>query len=116
MGLCIVFGLKFGGFVIARFLKFRETNDNGWIWGRFGKYGARGKVFVLFCDSSYVFGFVDSFILYSLICASKSILFKKFEKILQIMCVLRLLVGLLVYVLRIYYRFLLLMRKEIQKS
>ena len=34
-----------------------------------------GDTFVLFCDSSYVFGFVDSFVLYSFICASKSILF-----------------------------------------
>ena len=30
---------------------------------------------MLLFDSSYVFGFVDSFVLYSLICASKRILF-----------------------------------------
>ena len=39
---------------------------------------------------------------------------KKFQKVLQIVCVLRSLVGLLVYVLRRCYRFFLIMRKEIQ--
>ena len=29
MGLCKCLGLKFGGFVIAKFRKFRETKDNG---------------------------------------------------------------------------------------
>ena len=29
MGLCVVFGLKFGLFVIARFRKLRGANDNG---------------------------------------------------------------------------------------
>ena len=32
------------------------------------------NVFVLLFDSSYVFGFFESFVLFSLICASKSIL------------------------------------------
>ena len=70
--------------------------------------------FVLFCHSSYVFGFVDSFVIHSFICASKSFLFIDLENILQIVCVLRLLVGLLVYVLRMCYRFLSIMREEIQ--
>ena len=77
----MLLGLKFGGFVIIRFLKFRETNDNGWFCCIFGKYGAVGNKFVLLCDSSYVFGFVDNFVLYSLICASKSILFIDDENI-----------------------------------
>ena len=29
MGLCMWLGLKFRGFVIAKFRKFRETKDNG---------------------------------------------------------------------------------------
>ena len=81
MGLCTVFGLKFGVLVIARFRKFWETSDNGWFWGRFGICGAVGVVFVLLCSSSYVVGLVDIFVLYSLICASKSILFIDDENI-----------------------------------
>ena len=57
------------------------TNDNGWLWCRFGNWGAVGVVFVLYCDSSYVSGLVDTFVLYSVICASKSILFIDVEKI-----------------------------------
>ena len=38
-------------------------------------------MFVWCCDSSYVFGVVDIFVLYSFICASKSILFIDVEKI-----------------------------------
>ena len=38
-------------------------------------------MFVLFCDSSYVFGFVNNFVLCSFICASKVILFIDVEKI-----------------------------------
>ena len=78
---------------------------------------AVGNGFVLLFESSYVLGFVDSFVLYSLICASRRIFFlmmKIFQKILQIICVLRWLVSLLVYVLRRCYKFLLVMRKEIQ--
>ena len=69
--------------MIAKFLKFRETNDNGWLNWRFGKCGAVGNAFVLFLlfDSSYVLGFVDSFVLYSLICASKKIFFIDDENI-----------------------------------
>ena len=37
-------------------------------------------MFVLCCDSSYVFGVVDIFVLYSFICASKTILFIDEEK------------------------------------
>ena len=36
---------------------------------------------MLFCYSTHIFGFVDSFELYSLICASKSILFIDDENI-----------------------------------
>ena len=42
MGLCVVFGLKFGLCVIARFRKLRGTNDNGWFCGRGGNSGAVG--------------------------------------------------------------------------
>ena len=42
---------------------------------------AAGNAFVLLFDSSYVFGFVDSFVLYSLICASKRIFFIDDENI-----------------------------------
>ena len=34
MGLCVVFGLEFGLFVIARLRKLRGTDDNGWFCGR----------------------------------------------------------------------------------
>ena len=50
---------------------------------------------MLLFESSYVLGFVDSFVLYSLICASRRILFiydGNIQKILQIICVLRWLV------------------------
>ena len=40
-----------------------------------------GDVFLLCRDSSYVFDVVDIFVLYSFICASKSILFIDVEKI-----------------------------------
>ena len=73
MGLCVVFGLKFGLFVIAKFRKFRGTNDNGWFCGGIGICFAVGAVSALFCSSSYVFGLVETFVLYSFICASKSI-------------------------------------------
>ena len=59
MGLCVVFGLKFGLCVIARFRKLRETNDNGWFCGRVGICGAVGVVSTLLCSSLYVFGLVD---------------------------------------------------------
>ena len=66
-----------------------------------------GNAFVLLFASSYVFGSVDSFVLYSLICASERTLFMDDENILkktlQIKCVLRLLVGLLVHVLHMCY-------------
>ena len=39
-----------------------------------------GVSFVLLCDSSYVFGVVDDFVLY-FFCASESILFTEVEKI-----------------------------------
>ena len=45
--------------VRARFLKFRGTKDKGWLWFRLCNCGAVGVVFVLFCESSYVFGVVD---------------------------------------------------------
>ena len=37
--------------VSAIFLKFRGTNDKGWLWFRFCSCGAVGVVFVLFCES-----------------------------------------------------------------
>ena len=90
-----MFGLKFGLCVIARFRKFRGTKDNGWLCGRGGNCGAVGVTSVLLCSSSYVFCLVAIFVLYSFICASRRILLlmmKKFQKILQIVCVLHLLV------------------------
>ena len=53
--------------VRAIFLKFSGTNDKGWLWFRLCTCGALGVVFVLFCESSYVFGVVDSLVLYSFI-------------------------------------------------
>ena len=45
--------------MIARFRKFRGTNDNGWFCGRVGICGAVGVVSKLLCSSLYVFGLVD---------------------------------------------------------
>ena len=67
--------------MIARFGNFRGTNDNGWFCGRFGICGAVGVVTTLLCSSLYVFGLVDTFVLYYFICASKSILLIDDEKI-----------------------------------
>ena len=77
--------------------------------GSFNKFGAVGDAFVFCCDSSYVFGVVYFFVLFSFICASKSILFIDVEKIPKNIAkihVLRLLVCSLVYVLHMCYRFL----------
>ena len=81
MGLCVVFGRKFGLFVIARFRKYLGTNDNGWFCGRVGICGAVGVVSTLLCSSLYVLGLVYIFVLYSFICASKSMLLIDDEKI-----------------------------------
>ena len=81
MGLCVVFGLKFGLFVIARFQMFRGTNDNGWFCGRGGICGAVGVVSILLCSSPYVFCLVDIFVLYSFICPSRSIFLIDDERI-----------------------------------
>ena len=81
MGLCVVFGPKFGLCVIAKFRKLRGTNDYGWFCGRVGICGAVGVVSTLLYSSLYVFGLVDIFVLYSFICASKSILIFDDEKI-----------------------------------
>ena len=81
MGLCVVFGLEFGLFVIARFRKLRGTNDSGWFCGKGGNCGAVGVISTLLCSSSYMFCLVDIFVLYSFICASKSILLIDDEKI-----------------------------------
>ena len=75
MGLCVVLGLKFGLFVIAKFRKFRGTNDSGWFCGRAGICSAVGVVSTLLCSSSYVFGLVANFVLYFFNCASKCIIF-----------------------------------------
>ena len=48
---------------------------------RFGKWGAVGNAFVILFESLYVLEFVDSFVLYSLICASRRILFIDDENI-----------------------------------
>ena len=66
-------------FTSAEFLKIRGTSDSGWLRFKLGSCDAVGNGFVLFCDSSYVFGVVDNFVLYSFICASKSILFVDVE-------------------------------------
>ena len=55
MGLCDLFGLKFGLCVIARFRKLRGTKDNGWLCGRGGNCGAVGVTSMLLCSSLYVF-------------------------------------------------------------
>ena len=46
------------------FLKFRDTNDKGWLCFRLCNCGAAGVVLILFCESSYLFGVVDSLVLY----------------------------------------------------
>ena len=51
----------------AIFLKFRGTNDKGWLCFRFLNCCAVGIEFVLFRDSSYVVGVVDSLVLYSFV-------------------------------------------------
>ena len=82
-------------FTSAKFLKLHGTSDGGWLRFKLGSCGAVGNVFVLLCDSSYVFGVVDNFLLYCFIFASKSILFidvGNIPKNLQKVCVLRLLV------------------------
>ena len=81
MGLCVVFGLEFGLFVIARFRKLRGTNDNGWFCGKCGLCGAVGIFSTLLCSSSYVFCLVDIFVLYSFICPSRIIILIDDEKI-----------------------------------
>ena len=80
MGLCDMFGLKFGLCVIAKFRKFRGTKDKGWLCGRGGNCVAVGVTSILLCSSSYVFCLVAIFVLYSFICASKRILFIDDEK------------------------------------
>ena len=52
MGLCVVFGLKFGLCMIAKFRKLRGTNDNGWFCSRSGNCGAVGVTSILLCSSS----------------------------------------------------------------
>ena len=94
-------GLKFGLCVIAKFRKFRGTRDNGWLCGRGGNCGAVGVISTVLCSSSYVFCLVASFVLYSFMVRLKDfclLMMKKFQKILQIVCVLHLLVYLLVCV------------------
>ena len=81
MGLCDMFGLKFGLCVIARFRKLRGTKDIGWLCGRDGNCGAVGVTSMLLCSSMYVFCVVAIFVLYSLICASRRILLADDEKI-----------------------------------
>ena len=68
-------------FTSAKFLKFRGTSDSGWLRFKPSSRSAVGDVFVLLCDSSYVFGVVDNFVLFSLICPSKNNLFIEVENI-----------------------------------
>ena len=94
-------GLKFGLCVIAKFRKFRGTSDSGWLCGRGGNCAAVGVMSTLLCSSSYVFCLVAIFVLYSFFVRLKEfclLMMKKFQKILQIVCVLHLLVYLLVCV------------------
>ena len=96
-----MFGLKFGLCVIARFRKLRGTKDNGWLCGRGGNCGAVGVTSMLLCSSSYVFCLV-AILYYNLLFVRLEefclLMKKKFQKILQIVCVLHLLVYLLVCV------------------
>ena len=77
-----------------------------------------GAAFVLCCDWSYVFGVDDIFVFYILLFVHLKVfcflMQRKFQKIQQKVCVLRLLVCLLVYVLCMCYRFLSIERKEIR--
>ena len=50
--------------VRAMFLKFRSTNDKGWLWFRLCNCGAVGVVVVLFCESLFVFGVVFFFLMF----------------------------------------------------
>ena len=72
---------EFAMFTSAKLLKFRGTSDSGWLRFKLGGCGAVGNVFVLLCDSSYVFGVVDNFVLSSFICASETVLFIDVENI-----------------------------------
>ena len=67
MGLCIVFGLEFGLFVIAWFRKLRGTNGYGRFCAKYGNCGAVGVISTLLCSLSYVFCLVDICVLYSFI-------------------------------------------------
>ena len=101
MGLCDMLGLNFGLCVIAKFRKFRGTKDIGWLCGRGGNCGAVGVTSTLLCSSSYVFCLVA--ILYYILLFVRPeefclLMMKKFQKILQIVCVLHLLVYLIVCV------------------
>ena len=62
-GECIYLKLKFEGFVSAKLLKLCDTKDDGWLWCRFDNCSSVVDTFIIFCDSSYVFGFVDNFLL-----------------------------------------------------
>ena len=86
MGLCDIFGLKFGLCVIARFRKLCGTKDNGLLCGRGVNCGAVGVTSMLLCSSSYVFCLVAIFVLYSFICASRRFLFIDEEKIHKKSC------------------------------
>ena len=101
MGLCVVFGLKFGLFVIARFRKLRGTNDNGWFCGRGGNCGAVVLLlyyYVLRRTCSVLSLFLCYILLFVRLGVFCLLRMKKFQKILQTVCVLHLLVYLLVCV------------------
>ena len=79
IGLCGYLDLEDMRSVSAMVLKFCGSNDKGWLWFRLCNCGAVSVAFVLFCESSYMFGVVDSLLLYSFIWASKSILINDLE-------------------------------------
>ena len=85
------------------FLKFRGTNDKGWLWFRFCSCGAVGVLVVLFCESSNLFDVVDSlvfvFFYFERLKVFNLLMKRIFQKILQKVCVLRLLVCFSAHVL-----------------
>ena len=94
-------GLKFGLCVIAKFRKFRGTRDNGWLCGRRGNCGAWAlflHCYVLRHMCSVLLLFLCCILLFVRLKEFCLLMMKKFQKILQIVCVLHLLVYLLVCV------------------
>ena len=93
-------GLKFGLCVIAKFRKFRGTRDNGWLCGRGGNWccGRYFYIVMFFVMCSVLLLFLCCILLFVRLKEFCLLMMKKFQKILQIVCVLDLLVYLLVCV------------------